>query len=269
MATYIIGDIQGCYAEFCDLLRKCSFQPGEDRLWLVGDLVNRGPDNLAVINHLMQLPDVQVVLGNHDLHFLAVASGVRKASRSDTLSDLLDAENLAKIIDWLRKWPLLHYDDANKIAMVHAGIPHIWTLEDGLRYASEVEQVLRGNDYQAFLEAMYGNQPDTWHENLQGLDRLRLITNYFTRLRFCKVNGQLELTAKTDIAPEGYSPWFSFKRRAEPPFQIVFGHWAALEGKTGKRRAIALDTGCVWGRTLTALRLEDQTYFSVPARPIS
>ncbi|XOV87209.1 MAG: symmetrical bis(5'-nucleosyl)-tetraphosphatase [Pseudomonadota bacterium] len=265
MATYVVGDIQGCYTEFCQLLEKCNFRPGTDQLWLVGDLINRGPGNLQTINHVMRMPGVKVVLGNHDLHFLAVASGVRKASRSDTLGDLLNAPNRAEIISWLRTRPLIHVDEPRGIAMVHAGIPPVWTMLEAQEFALEVERALQGERYLAFLAAMYGDQPDTWDSTLEGFDRLRLITNYFTRLRFCTRAGKLELSTKTDIAPAGYAPWFSFERPDTRDYKILFGHWAALEGNAGTEHAIALDTGCVWGGALTALRLDDHTFFSVPA----
>ena len=261
MTTFVVGDIQGCYAEFRELLSVSGFRASSDTLWLVGDLVNRGPNNIDTLRYIMSLERTVTVLGNHDLHFLAIACGHHKQSRSDTLDDLLEAPELDDIIAWFRKRPLLHVDQANDIVMVHAGLPPIWTVDKAIALANEVEATLRSDQFDDFLGAMYGDQPDTWHESLTGVDRLRIITNYLTRIRYCTQAGKLELTAKTDIKPEGFDPWFSFPR--PDTFRIIFGHWAALNGVTANSLAVALDTGCVWGRELTALRLEDGKRFSV------
>lgn len=261
MTTLVVGDIQGCYAEFRELLRASGFRESSDTLWLVGDLVNRGPNNIDTLRYIMSLERTVTVLGNHDLHFLAIARGHHKLSRDDTLADLLEAPDLDDIIDWLRRQRLLHVDRADQVVLVHAGLPPIWTVDKALALAGEVEATLVSDQFDDFLEAMYGNQPDTWHESLAGVDRLRIITNYLTRIRYCTAAGKLELTAKTDIKPDGFEPWFSFQR--PDTFRIIFGHWAALNGITGTSLAIALDTGCVWGRELTALRLDDDRRFSV------
>jgi bis(5'-nucleosyl)-tetraphosphatase (symmetrical) len=265
LSTYVIGDVQGCYQELQALLAAVRFDPEVDAAWFVGDLINRGPDNLATLQLIRSLPHSQVVLGNHDLHFLAVAAGCQTAKKGDTLSDLLTTPELPQIIDWLRQQPLLHYVPDLHCAMVHAGVPPIWSLTTALARADEVQRVLRGPDYIAFLSEMYGNEPSTWTDDLAGVARLRLITNYFTRMRYCSRQGDLELQHKTDIAPTGYAPWFSYPPR-DPTLQILFGHWAAINGETDSSWAKALDTGCVWGRTLTALCLEDGRRTQVPAQ---
>lgn len=264
MSTYVVGDVQGCLEELELLLKKVGFSESEDHLWLVGDLINRGPDNTGVLDLLMALPNITCVLGNHDLHFLAVAMGQQTQKKSDTLSDLLDNPRLDHYAEFLRRLPLIHYDEARDIAMVHAGLPPQFDTQRCLKLAREVEDTLQSDDYIEFLSAMYGNEPSNWHEDLRGMDRLRVITNYFTRLRFCRADGEIELLHKTDIAPSGYAPWFSFPR--PDGTKILFGHWAALEGEADTEYAVALDTGCVWGRTLTAYRLEDESFFSVEAQ---
>jgi bis(5'-nucleosyl)-tetraphosphatase (symmetrical) len=263
MSTYAIGDLQGCFTEFEQLLDRINFDDGNDHLWLVGDLVNRGPNNAPVLDLIMSLSNVTCVLGNHDLHFLAVATGQKKQHRSDTLDDLLNNPRLPQYIDYLRHLPLLHYDADQQRALVHAGLPPQLGIEQCLALSREVETVLQSDEFPTFLSAMYGNEPPLWHDDLAGMDRLRVITNFLTRIRYCTAQGEMELTHKADIQPQGYAPWFTFNRNDQ--LQILFGHWAALNGITGVKFAIPLDTGCVWGRELTALRLEDETYFSVPA----
>lgn len=271
MSTYVFGDLQGCYDEFQQLLEQTEFNPNEDQLWFTGDLVNRGPKNLETLQFIMDLDNPVIVLGNHDLHFLAVATGTHDPVSLDTIDDLLSSHQLPEIIDWMRRQPLLqhdeklHHDKKTGFLMVHAGVPPHWNLPTCLARAREVESVLSGPDYRAFLEVMYGNEPSQWDDHLQGIDRLRIITNYFTRLRYCTEAGDLELTHKTSIRPKGYSPWFEFPRPEQEDNSILFGHWAAIEGVTGNPGIIALDTGCVWGRSLTALRLEDGALFSTPA----
>ncbi len=262
MSTYVVGDIQGCYAELNELLALVGFNTETDKLCSVGDLVNRGPENLETLKLMMSIPG-QVVLGNHDLHLLAVATEAHQATRSDTFHDILSASNLDEIIFWLRQQPLAHCEQ-DQYLLVHAGIPAFWSGEEALALAGEVSNELRGDNWKAFLIDMYGNEPTTWHPDLSGIDRLRCITNYLTRMRFCTAEGELDLTHKTDIAPAGFSPWFNFPRDDE--LTILFGHWAAIEGITHQKNCIALDTGCVWGRSLTAYRLEDKEFFTVPAR---
>lgn len=265
MATYAIGDIQGCLEPLQCLLKKIQFNPINDKLWLAGDLINRGPDTLATLRYLYQLRDsITVVLGNHDLHFLAVYYGLRKRNKNDTLDELLIAPDCADLVYWLRQQKLVHHDPVSGFTMVHAGIPPQWDLSEALSYSREVESVLRSDKVEEFLANMYGNFPSRWDEALAGTDRLRLITNYFTRMRFCSADGELELQTKesADSAPPGFSPWFSFLRRKTRNQKILFGHWAALEGRSGVSHVYALDTGCVWGGSLTALRLEDECRFS-------
>ena len=263
MSTYVIGDIQGCYAELVNILELVQFDSTSDELWLVGDIVNRGPENKAVLDLVMSLPNTVVVLGNHDLHFLAVALGKQRQMRKDTMTDLLTSTNLSDYIEYLRKLPLIHYDQTRNVAMSHAGLPPQLDIETCCQLAQEVEAVIKSEDHHAYFEAMYGNLPNTWSDSLRGMDRLRYITNSLTRIRYCNAAGKLELTHKTNVAPSGYAPWFTFPRRDDT--HILFGHWAALEGKTNCSFVTALDTGCVWGRNLTALRLEDRAIFSVPS----
>ncbi|MFT5211055.1 MAG: bis(5'-nucleosyl)-tetraphosphatase (symmetrical) [Flavobacterium sp.] len=262
MSTYVFGDIQGCFDDLSALLQRIQFDQEKDKLCFLGDLINRGNQNLETIQFMMSLKQVNIVLGNHDLHFLAVASGCQKISKKDTFSDLMSSPNLQSIIDWMRIKPLiLHLDEFN-CTLVHAGIPPNWSAGEALRYSTEVEAVLRGNDYKTFFNHMYGNEPAIWSNTLKGWDRLRVITNSLTRLRYCDAKGQMEFKHKTKIQPEGCSPWFSFERVDE---HILFGHWAAIEGQTGKQNIQALDTGCAWGRELTCLRLDDKKLFSVAA----
>ena len=265
MATYAVGDIQGCLIPLKRLLEQVDFTPASDRLWITGDLINRGPDSLAALRFVRQLgSSATVVLGNHDLHLLAVAQGERKLNRKDTLAPILSAPDKDQLLDWLRHRPLLHHDADLGYVMTHAGIPPIWSLEEAKARAREVETVLRGGKYVDFLATMYGNEPDTWSDDLSGWDRLRVITNYFTRMRFCSARGQLDLKAKQglDSAPEGFTAWFKHPGHRCGQQKILFGHWAALEGKTGTDNAIALDTGCVWGKSLTMMRLQDGKRFS-------
>ena len=263
MSTYAIGDIQGCFDELQQLLETIAYDSAEDELWLLGDLINRGPKNASVMDLLMGMDRVKVVLGNHDLHFLAIATGQQTLKSSDTIQDLLTSPKRDTYIDWLRQQPLIHQDAERNLVMVHAGLPPQWSLAQCLARAHEVESVLRTDGYQDFLKAMYGNEPDIFDERLEGMARLRVITNCLTRLRYCTQEGRLELKHKAEIPPEGFAPWFSFPRQDD--VRVLFGHWAALEGKANASFVRALDTGCVWGRELTALRLEDDVRFSVAA----
>lgn len=265
MATYAIGDIQGCLEPLKCLLEKISFDPQKDSLWLAGDLINRGPDTLATLRFLYQLRDrLTIVLGNHDLHFIAVYYGLRKQGKSDTLQQLLSAPDCADLVYWLRQQKLVHRDAHLGYAMVHAGIPPQWSLQEAVTRAQEVEAVLRSDNPEDFLAGMYGNTPALWRDELTGVERWRVITNYFTRMRFCNAQGELELQTKenADAAPEGFAPWFLFSQRKTAEDKIIFGHWAALEGRVNVPNVFALDTGCVWGGALTALRLEDGVRFS-------
>lgn len=265
MATYAIGDIQGCLEPLQCLLKKIEFNPARDKLWIAGDVINRGPDSLATLRLLYKLRDsITLVLGNHDLHFIAVYYGLRKPGKNDTLEQLLIAPDRADLVYWLRQQKLVHHDAELNFTMVHAGIPPQWTLADALARSCEVEAVLQSEAPELLLENMYGNTPSRWNDSLEGAERLRLITNYFTRMRFCSAEGELELQTKenADAAPTGFAPWFSLAGRKMRNDKIIFGHWAALEGKANTKNIFALDTGCVWGGELTALRLDDGVYFS-------
>ncbi|NBC22855.1 MAG: symmetrical bis(5'-nucleosyl)-tetraphosphatase [Gammaproteobacteria bacterium] len=269
MATYAIGDIQGCCDEFEDLLEKIHFDPARDRLWLVGDLINRGPRSLDVIRKVRELGDAAVsVLGNHDLHLLAVRYGGHTPKPGDTFDEVLTVAEGDEICEWLRHLPLLHQDPGLGYVMSHAGVPHIWSLEQAIERAREVESVMQGPRCREYFAGMYGNEPDLWDDALEGMDRWRVITNYFTRMRLVDAQGRLDFAHKGALAdaPPGWYPWYELRARFPLGAKVVFGHWAALEGHTGVADAIALDTGCVWGRSLTALCLETGEMFAVPAR---
>ncbi|MEM6707497.1 MAG: symmetrical bis(5'-nucleosyl)-tetraphosphatase [Pseudomonadota bacterium] len=265
MTTYAVGDIQGCRAELETLLEQVAFGAG-DRLWLVGDLVNRGPDSLGTLRLLKSLGDsVTAVLGNHDLHLLAIRFGGKPVRRGDTLDDLLAAQDADELLHWLRGRPLLVHDAKLECVMTHAGVPHIWSLTDAKARAEEVEAVLRGDDASAFLEQLYGGQPDRWDDGLAGVPRLKLIANYFTRMRIIAANGQLDFQHKglAADAPAGFEPWYALRR--PEPRRYLFGHWASLEPIVDRDDIVALDTGCVWGRTLSGYALETGARISVPA----
>ena len=268
MHTYIVGDLQGCYDALRRVLDMAGFDPDHDQLWSVGDVVNRGPDSLAVLRYLKSLgPRFQMVLGNHDLHLLAIAYQSRSPKKSDTVDAVLKASDRDELIAWLRQQPLI-YQNGN-IVLVHAGIPHIWSLSKALALAAEVEQALRGDDCAEFLEAMYGNEPNCWSKHLSGMERLRVITNYLTRMRICKADGTLDLAFKLppDQAPKHYAPWFSFYPKHDSvsankkSADVFFGHWAALPAGVYQRHFNALDSGYFWGGELTLLRLADKKRF--------
>lgn len=264
MAIYAVGDLQGCLTPLKCLLDRVSFDPSKDRLWLVGDLVNRGPQSLETLRLLFALRDsVVTVLGNHDLHLLAVAYDIERLKKSDTLREIIEAPDRDVLIDWLRQQKLVHYDAERDIAMVHAGIPPQWSLKKALSLAAEVEEVLRDDDrLLQYLDGMYGNEPARWNGNLRGIKRLRVITNYFTRMRFCTADGTLDLKSKEGVgsAPDGFAPWFSHPKRKTRGQKIIFGHWAALEGRCDEPNVFALDTGCVWGNRLRMLNLDTGEY---------
>ena len=267
MATYAIGDIQGCYDELQQLLEKINFEPTVDRLWLTGDLVNRGPRSLEVLRLVKGLGDRAItVLGNHDLHLLALWQHRHHHFKSnDTLADIFTATDGEELLDWLRRQPLMHYDAELGFAMVHAGLPPQWDLELALACAAEVETVLRGEKFAEFLGHMYGNKPACWSPQLSGWDRLRFIVNCFTRLRFCTADGELDFKHKGN--PDGqqgeYLPWFQVTQRQSSDTPIAFGHWSTL-GLYQADNVHAIDTGCLWGGTLTALQLENGAITSLP-----
>ncbi|BES73421.1 symmetrical bis(5'-nucleosyl)-tetraphosphatase [Marinobacter nanhaiticus D15-8W] len=257
MTDYAVGDIQGCYDRLLDVLEKVDFSPSRDRLWVAGDLINRGPSSLATLRYIESLgASATVVLGNHDLHLLAVVLGGHTIKPKDTLNDILEAEDRRYLIGWLRQQHLAVYDPTRDIFMSHAGLPHIWSVDEAMLHGKDLENVLQGDDAGAYFQQMYGNEPAGWDPSLTGMDRWRVITNYFTRMRFIAEDGRLELAAKESAAgaPDGFAPWFSFPR--DDQARVIFGHWAALEGKTGIDRYIALDTGCVWGGALTLMNLD-------------
>ncbi len=263
--TFAVGDIQGCYDSLRCLLDSVAFEPKQDRLWVVGDLVNRGPQSLATLRYLKDLgKHGRFVLGNHDLHLLAIASGTQKLRKNDTFADVLEAPDSPELLAWLRCQPLLYHDAKLGFTMVHAGIPPCWTLEQAQRLAAEVEQRLQGKKADNFFAHMYADGPTCWDEKLTGTKRLRCIVNYLTRMRFCTAEGKLDLKDKASIESSrpGYLPWFQHCERRMQQEKIVFGHWAALQGKARPKNVYALDTGCVWGGKLTLLQLENEKLFS-------
>ncbi|MAY71630.1 MAG: diadenosine tetraphosphatase [Halomonas sp.] len=267
MKRYAIGDLQGCHEEFIALLEALDFDPRRDQLWLAGDLVNRGPGSLACLREVMALGEAaRVVLGNHDLHLLAVARGGAATKRKDTIDDILKAEDRETLLDWLQARPLLVRD--GDTLMTHAGLPPQWGLDQAESLAGEVEWMLTGERAGDFLTRMYGNRPRRFKPHQEGVDRLRAIVNTLTRMRFIDAEGRLDFDAKEglDSAPDGFAPWFQYPRQDDP--WLLFGHWAALNGEaSGSRvRAEALDTGCVWGGSLTALDLDSGERISVPSR---
>lgn len=275
MTTYAIGDLHGCHAEFVELLEHLAFDPRHDRLWLVGDLVNRGPDSLACLREVMALGASAVtVLGNHDFHLLAVARGGAGAQRKDSLAAILTAPDRDRLLDWLQARPLMVQKDSSLrglTVMTHAGLLPQWSVDQAGFLADEVQTILTGEGSGAFLEQMYGNEPCIWGDDLDGIDRWRFIVNMFTRMRFIDARGRLDFTGKEglDSAPAGFAPWFQYPRADET--RLLFGHWAALQGDLPDSRvtAEALDTGCVWGGGLTALDLSTGKRTRVPSRRVS
>jgi bis(5'-nucleosyl)-tetraphosphatase (symmetrical) len=258
MPTYAIGDVQGCFDELQRLLRDAGVGK-QDHLWFVGDLVNRGPKSLEVLRWVKALGDrAVVVLGNHDLHLVSQFEGFERTRTDDTFADVLQAPDARELVDWLRGRPMMHVEGG--YAMVHAGLLPQWSIGKGASLGREVQAALAGPDYKQFLKNMYGSQPDQWSDSLAGWDRLRVIVNAMTRLRFCTAEGRMDFRAKGKSAPPGYGAWFDFRKDDKT---LVCGHWSALGLKTTPRLA-ALDSGCVWGGKLTVLRLEDRALFQVP-----
>ncbi len=258
MAQYAIGDLQGCYDPFRRLLDKLSFDPAKDRLWLTGDLVNRGPKSRRTLRFVKSLGDAATtVLGNHDLHLLALAHDIKVSNaRYDSLWKILGQDDCDELIDWLRQRPLAHYDEKMNTIMVHAGIPPQWTIKKTRARAKEVEKVLRGDHYVEFLENMYGNKPDRWSGKLTGWKRLRFIVNALTRMRMVDTDKRIDFshTGPPTTASAGLTPWFAAPGAKWQGTRIVFGHWSAL-GLIVNESLVAVDTGCVWGRQLTAVKL--------------
>jgi bis(5'-nucleosyl)-tetraphosphatase (symmetrical) len=263
MATFAIGDLQGCYRQFEQLLDLIGFDRAHDRLWLVGDIVNRGPESLEILRFVKGLTDaVTMVLGNHDLHLLMVAEGCASLSRNDTIQDILSAPDREELLHWLRQQKLLHVD--GNYALVHAGLLPSWSITQASELATAVEAVIRGEEFHEFCSHMYGDQPDHWNDGLSGYARLRVIINAMTRMRVCTPDGKMDFKFKGMVKdiPDGYLPWFETPNRASREATIIFGHWSAL-GLQLRNNLIALDTGCLWGGTLTAIRLDDRTVFQV------
>lgn len=267
MAIYAIGDLQGCFEPLERLLKSIAFDASRDRLWFVGDLVNRGPDSLACLRFVKGLGDVAItVLGNHDLHLLCVGEGVERTRKRDTLDDVLAAPDRAELLAWLRHRKLFHAEERH--ALVHAGLLPEWSVERAAELAREVEGVLRGPDYRAFLERLYGDEPSRWSDSLSGIERWRTVVNAMTRLRVCDAGGAMVLGFKGEPgeASEGWIPWFDMPMRASRDHTLVCGHWSAL-GVCMRNDLLSLDSGCVWGRALTAVRLHDHALFQVDCPP--
>ena len=252
MATYAIGDIQGCFDELQALLARVGFNEQHDHLWFVGDLVNRGPKSLEVLRYVKSLGDRAItVLGNHDLHLVTQFEGFERKRPDDTFTDVLGAPDAKELVDWLRVRPMMHVEGG--WAMVHAGLLPGWTIEKAIKLGNEVEAALRAENYRAFLANMYGSKPERWDDSLSGWDRLRVIVNAMTRMRFCTADGTMDFHAKGEKPPGGFEPWFEFRQDERA---LAFGHWSAL-GLQLRPRLAALDTGCVWGGALTAVNLDD------------
>jgi bis(5'-nucleosyl)-tetraphosphatase (symmetrical) len=263
VATYAIGDLQGCLQPLHELLELIGFNPTRDRLWLVGDLVNRGPDSLETLRFVRSLGDAAItVLGNHDLHLLTVAAGHARIHRGDTLDDILAAPDRCEQLDWLRTRAMLHAE--GEYLLVHAGLLPQWSIAQARDLAGEAESALRGSGHAALFERMYGNQPDRWTGNLAGYDRLRVIINAMTRLRLCTADGRMNFSHKGELQnlPAGYMPWFEVPDRRSGDATVIFGHWSAL-GLKVTANLMGLDSGCLWGRQLSAIRLEDRRLFQV------
>ncbi|MCB2263711.1 MAG: symmetrical bis(5'-nucleosyl)-tetraphosphatase [Candidatus Thiosymbion ectosymbiont of Robbea hypermnestra] len=267
MTTYALGDIQGCYDKLLRLLDRLRFDPARDRLWFVGDLVSRGPDSLATLRFIKGLGErALTVLGNHDLSLLALAAGNPKRAGESSLEPVLRAADRDELLHWLRGRPLMHFDERKGFALIHAGLPPQWDLPTALSRAREVETRLRGPDYADYFRTMYGNEPARWSDALTGMDRLRFITNCFTRLRYCRADGTLVLKEKGPPGSQmpGALPWFALPDRATRELRILFGHWSTL-GYAAGHNTWALDTGCVWQGRLTAIPVRRQG----PGEPIS
>ncbi len=267
MSTYAIGDIQGCFDELQELLAKISFDQNKDKLWLTGDLVNRGPKSTEVLRFAKNLGDSCItVLGNHDIHLIGLFAKKREHAANDVLKEILHADDCVELINWLRAQKILHYDPKLNFAISHAGIYPLWNIEKAVELAHELEAALRAENYTETLGHIFGNTADnTWHENLSGTERLKFIANAFTRMRFCENNTcRLDFKHKSADHIEDLTPWYQYPTRQTKNINIAFGHWASLLGNTDNTpNVFAIDTGCCWGHSLTALRLEDQKLFSI------
>ncbi len=266
MPTYIIGDVQGRFDVLQQLLKKINFKPDCDRLGFVGDLVNRGRQSAQTLRFLKSLDDPIIVLGNHDLHLIAIAYNTHSLNKVDTLQDVIEAPDKTELIDWLRFQPLFYHDNTHNVIIVHAGLPPQWTIEEAKHYANLAEMALKAEDPSPLLKTIYGSNPTPWQPDAETPILYHYIVNAFTRLRFCTREGRLNFTNKTAEPDQpDEAPWFSFQKTTVQS-EIIFGHWAALEGYCPHPCIHAIDTGCGWGGSLTALRLEDRHLFSVPAQ---
>ncbi len=267
MRTFVIGDVHGCYETLMALLDKIDFSPQSDKLCFVGDLVNRGPKSLKVLEFIYSLPNYAITLGNHDLHLLAVDCGTRSLNDKDTFEDVLISKKRRILCDWLREQPLLHYFPEHHLAMVHAGIPPQWNMATALKHSAEVEHCLRNTDYKKFLSHLECEQPNSWSDTLQSWPRMRIITNYFTYMRYCTEHGVMDFSNKSKpekLKKNGLQPWFRYFHQNNPDLKIAFGHWSSLEGHTSHSNIIATDTGCVWKKHLTAYWVEKKMKFFAP-----
>ena len=267
MATYAIGDIQGCYDPLRRLLAQIEFEPVHDQLWFVGDLVNRGPQSLEVLRFIKNLgPSAVTVLGNHDLHLLALAEGFGRVHKDDTLDAVLAAPDRDQLLHWLRHQRLAWREGA--YLLVHAGLMPDWNLGETMRLAAEAETALQSEHYRDFLQHMYGNQPQAWQDALTGIDRWRMIVNTLSRLRYCTPEGEMDFHHKgaPGTQPAGLLPWFDVPARKSAEATVIFGHWSTL-GLINRPNLIALDTGCLWGGRLTAVRLQDRQVFALDCSP--
>jgi bis(5'-nucleosyl)-tetraphosphatase (symmetrical) len=255
MSIYAIGDIQGCFDQLQRLLDIIEFDNKKDQLWFCGDLVNRGPKSLETLRFVKDLGNAAItVLGNHDLHLLATANQQKKAKPKDSFNPILAAPDKEELLDWLRYRPLFHYND--DFCLIHAGLPPQWSFKKIKKMAKKAEQVLQSPEYVTFLKGMYGNKPDTWSKDLSGMDEIRFIINCFTRMRYCEANGKLDFDNKGPLGsqPKNLMPWFELPNRESANLKIIFGHWSAL-GFYQKNNCFCIDTGCLWGGQLTALKL--------------
>ncbi|MGV2948424.1 symmetrical bis(5'-nucleosyl)-tetraphosphatase [Acinetobacter sp. AGC35] len=269
--NYVIGDVQGCFEALKALLKEIKFDADRDFIWFAGDLVARGENSIAALRFIKKLAEqgaAATVLGNHDLTLLAYARGIKPVKEKDNVRDVIDAIDSDDLIDWLRKQPMCLFPNEQTI-LTHAGIPNIWSAEKTAQLAQEVEAIIAHDDFEVlddFLKEMFGKEPAFWSDQLQGHERIRCIVNYLTRMRLTDAEGRLEYSFKDaldDPMPEGFKPWFEFESQAAQTHQILFGHWAALNGKTISNKIQNVDGGCVWGNQLMAFRLEDQQMFAV------
>lgn len=269
--NYVIGDVQGCFEALKALLKEIKFDADRDFIWFAGDLVARGENSIAALRFIKKLAEqgaAATVLGNHDLTLLAYARGIKPVKEKDNIRDVIDAIDSDDLIDWLRKQPMCLFPNEQTI-LTHAGIPNIWSAEKTAQLAQEVEAIMAHDDFDVlddFLKEMFGKEPALWSDQLQGHERIRCIVNYLTRMRLIDAKGRLEYSFKDaldDPMPQGFKPWFEFESQAAQTHQILFGHWAALNGKTISNKIQNVDGGCVWGNQLMAFRLEDQQMFAV------